>query len=1681
MRTTPLLLPVLLPLVTPLSVGLAQDSWVNVMPEGYVVLGSATVNVTIEWCARPPHMFDPNTRVIRLNNVDVSANFTTQYVSDVQNCLLGPNQADEIMERSTGTITLTSSHNHLEAWVFDIWGFMYGDNEWYLTPQAERGVAVTADGQLAKVPPSTAGLTQKFTVWNVGAVQDTFVVAPNCSGVATGGSCGASPGSVALGATASASITVTYTSKALGQVPGDTGLVRLQAFRNSDATRRDSSWTDIVLTPSPPAGVVLFSTGSTIERDLCVTMALGSDAASECGDLRLVHALPPTRTLNRVWAPMLIYNSQHASPAPIVQADVTLPTGTTDSVQARLLIANVERGKGRWAGWAAGQTRRIAVMDTTGGLADTIYSYTLEVRRKSAGAWSTLATPTGTLPVVRRDASVFGAGWWLAGLERLKVANMMWTGGEGSVRQYTSAGANLWVAPNVDHPDTLKLEGSYYVRYVRNNLRVKFNTSGKHVQTVNRLGQITVFSYDACGRLSVIKLAPDTTSRVYQFIYTSPTDCLTRLASVTAPPLGGTARVTTLTNPSGRVTSLRDPDNTLVSFGYQTGTNRVTSRTDRRSKVTTYNYDAGKRVSAFRVPVWTADVVMKSAQSRGLAALGAPLHLDSTYAMIDGPRTDVTDVTKFWVNAYGAPTRIRNAALRETQLTYDATWPALVVKVRAPNLFVTQAWYNARALLDSTRALNPLGDGRNAKTTYTWHATWAMPTNVTSPSGTITNFGYDATTGNRLWQELGSSAHRVNFAYNPSGQVIRITQPGLPPESLFYDALGNLHRTKSALGFMSLAYADAIGRDTMVATPINVATAGDTTQAFISWGRTRTVYDIMGQVSKTVNWGPQVTAPGGRVHAADSVRVENAYDLEGNLTGTTRFYPAGGFFTALGSGWTYDDANRVTRESATGHALETIYTLDPAGNRTTITTPRGFSITAQYDAMNRPVKRMLPQVDYGSTSCTIFVPPEVPCLHTFPTRDGPNVCIRGDTAVFGYDHLGNMVRADNWAAKVRRAYTPTGLLREDTLRIRSYKTFIPGSSPCEPQNPDTLPVPIDDFDWHVYPMRSTNDLDGRRDTLYHPNDIDPCASRCRDRYVYETATGWLDKMYNPYDSLVDFTYDAAGRRTQVRYPGGTSGITITQAYDAEGRPTVRSGFGILDNLTYDARSRVIGGTAWDATWGAREITAAYNGLGALVYAAAMNSGAGFEEFRLDALGNRVWQHDVGMSSEYNDRCRNTTIDGLGRLTEIRLDLVNCPPPPPSYAYEHNTWYDGKGNVSGTWGRHNVAEGLVYNQALSYYDADDKLRVFNSWDMGNQVYEQYRYDALGRRVHVRSRTTDGTGFGYVERTVWDGAQVLYEIRGIGGDSASGGEMESDSPAGYGQYVDKVGKMGYSHAGGIDRPVTVFRGGTALVLYVDWRGTPAIGSYMNGTATSGTCPPFPAGRTTVDGEKSGIPCTEWWGSLIGAQTDGSGLEYMRNRYYDPHTGRFTQEDPIGLAGGLNLYGFAGGDPVNFSDPFGLCPPKWLCDLIGASAGESSLEHYAQVATDPSSSGMEKFGATVGGLFAALWTPDTYLETATTLTGAAGASRVLVARAGAATAVEGVGVQVSRGALGAMERQLATAGRGSVEKTIRTLTRRIAQHETKIANARAAGGNVSSMETEIRAWRETINAARKVLGNP
>ena len=57
--------------------------------------------------------------------------------------------------------------------------------------------------------------------------------------------------------------------------------------------------------------------------------------------------------------------------------------------------------------------------------------------------------------------------------------------------------------------------------------------------------------------------------------------------------------------------------------------------------------------------------------------------------------------------------------------------------------------------------------------------------------------------------------------------------------------------------------------------------------------------------------------------------------------------------------------------------------------------------------------------------------------------------------------------------------------------------------------------------------------------------------------------------------------------------------------------------------------------------------------------------------------------------------------------------------------------------------------------------------------------------------------------------------------------------------------------------------------------------------------------------------------------GYYTDAeTGLIFCTHRYYDPQIGRWLTRDPIGMAGGINLYAYCGNDPINGSDPTGFC---------------------------------------------------------------------------------------------------------------------------------------------------------------
>jgi uncharacterized protein RhaS with RHS repeats len=97
------------------------------------------------------------------------------------------------------------------------------------------------------------------------------------------------------------------------------------------------------------------------------------------------------------------------------------------------------------------------------------------------------------------------------------------------------------------------------------------------------------------------------------------------------------------------------------------------------------------------------------------------------------------------------------------------------------------------------------------------------------------------------------------------------------------------------------------------------------------------------------------------------------------------------------------------------------------------------------------------------------------------------------------------------------------------------------------------------------------------------------------------------------------------------------------------------------------------------------------------------------------------------------------------------------------------------------------------------------------------------------------------------------------------------------------------------------------------------------------------------------------------------DASGQIYTRNRYYDPTSGQFTQPDPIGLAGGLNSYGFAAGDPVGFWDPFGLCAWGYGPDAARGTCSTTDAAHAPPEASSRplSPDQRERVNAAIGNL--------------------------------------------------------------------------------------------------------------------
>lgn len=1506
------------------------------------------------------------------------------------------------------------------------WPVLWAGLFWLAGPLGAQAVAIHPIAPSVDVAPYST-TTQRFWVVNAGTQANQFGLFANVCTPFDLYCAWSNPFLGTIAPNDSVPVDVTFTA---GHA-GTSGTISFDARVNTNQSIRATKNFTVLARQETHLEVAAFNPGTAEERDLCLTVAVAIDAAYECGDLRLVHALPSVRARGTVRTPTLLYNSRLAHPFALVAATLSVLPHDVTNVTATLTVPRpggdivVSQGYPDTL-FTASSVRKIVLGFDAGALPTGVYPYTLAATMSVAGTPDTV-TASGTLIVVNWKTSPFGAGWWLAGYERIYPqgdGSLLWVGGDGSARHYTSADSGVYRAPGIDRPDSITMESGNFIRHLRSGARVEFAPDGRHFATSDRLGLVTFFHHDQYGQMVYIDPAGFGSLR-YTFAYSSFTG---PLETVTAPSVGGVARVVQrYVLGDGRILEHTDPDGTVVQFGFGSAAvpEQITSRTNRRGVAQSFAFDAVGKLVAVRVPLNAGDTAVTTfcpAESSGVVSTGCssgPLHPDSAVTVMDGPRTDVTDVTTFRLDRFGAPTIVRDALGSETRLFRgNRDFPGLVTRIVHANGWVNDAFHDPKGLVTKLVQYAPLGPDRDAVTEYTWDPRWERVTGITSPEGNVVRFAYDTATGNRIWQEDGRGAtSRADFTYYGTGvdgalllsSVIHPAdaqgQRGI--DSVRYDGLGNVAETLSPVGAKTSYTRDAIGRVT--------ATYSDITFGGAVRQRDSTVYDVMDRVTLASSFGPQVNPTGS---PAATLETQRTWDEEGNLTRLARRAdPDTAAIGTVATRWRYDLADRRVAEVDTlGRVDSTAYDL--AGNVRAVVTRRGDTLRMSYDALNRLLSRAVPAVTYDSARrgiATLALPTLAnPRYPFYPNTPDSGYRVAGDTEAFAYDEMGRLTSATNANALVTRTYFANGLVRAERQRVRTLAPLDSGGT----------------FTRHDYTIGYAYDLDGRRTRLAVPGAVAPVVGgvvRDTVRFGYDPAMGALTSVTDMLGRDFTYGYDGRSAVTSLALPFE---YTERFGYTLDGllaRDSVTNDAGVAirrKRLVYgDARGKV---TQIVDSVGFRDVVfSRYSGLGyvdSTFYTARRDTAStttwtSSEKFTYDALANIVQSRTM---TDIRNRVGNASTGAGRKLVYEGLTgrLVSDTTADAITTFE----YDSAGNTRFA-SRTARVTGATREDRYSYYGADGRLRAADFRQVVQaagfasptvMAFEEYRYDALGRRVLVRARrqcdfVTDRPegecNLGLVRRTVWDGTQELAEIQmpdSVGNNPVVQTETDTGFVAlpptgisGGQSYFDPnpyFGRVLYTHGLALDYPLSITRadytdnpqqpggnGGqgasrwapfTIIPVWND-RGKADLYYFEGGRAPY--CRVVSGNQRCVAGsfpfawfayDRALSPPREWHGTLVEDKADKAGTLYRRARYYEPATGRFTQEDPIGLAGGMNLYGYAGGDPVTYSDPFGLCPPKSLAEVLLCTGqllrpAQGPLEIAGALVTAPLAGGMGMLG--------------------------------------------------------------------------------------------------------------------------
>ncbi|MDJ0947097.1 MAG: DUF6531 domain-containing protein, partial [Kiloniellales bacterium] len=488
--------------------------------------------------------------------------------------------------------------------------------------------------------------------------------------------------------------------------------------------------------------------------------------------------------------------------------------------------------------------------------------------------------------------------------------------------------------------------------------------------------RFATFEYDSDLRATLSKHAGDTQS--FSVVYnadgsrsvTSPLGTVGTYSYVTiegAPKLSGVALAATADTPAmstsitydanGFVGSKTDRKGNVTNYvndarGLETSRTEAVGTPEERTITTTwhptlrlpdvvtepgrtadFDYDAQGRLTTVTITDTTSHTLPYSTNGE-VRVWSYTYSATGQVLTVDGPRTDVTDVTTFEYDAQGNRERIIDALGHTTHVTaFDGR--GLPLTVLDSNGTETELSYNPRGWLTARRIKHASGD---AVTAFDYDAVGQLLT-ITRPDGTRLHYEYDA--ARRLEAVRNDLGERIEYSLDAMGNrtaetVKSATGDIKRTQSRIFDSLGRLLQSIGAAGqTWTYAYDD---NDNLETITDPAAVPGVTQRAFDALNRLVQVTD------------PALGMAG------------YGYDARDNLIAVTDQ-------RTLTTTYVHNAFGDVIQIDSPDTGV-TVYLVDPAGNVTRMTDARGVVTEFTHDALDRVLTKSFPadatqNVTYG--------------------------------------------------------------------------------------------------------------------------------------------------------------------------------------------------------------------------------------------------------------------------------------------------------------------------------------------------------------------------------------------------------------------------------------------------------------------------------------------------------------------------------------------------------------------------------------------------------------------------------------------------------------------------------------------------------------------------------------------